>query len=199
MNITRIIIQIIILVLCFNQVHCQSATNFEDKERILVIGIRYFDHPIEINSDYHTGIVAEKEHLDEFVDKDTKFYTDLWSYEPHAYVILDDDAVEPIRTLIIPQLNNDTLVDIVCQQLGDYGMSISRSKLMGKGRGERYKNIYYLDVYCKRFLVVLVSKGALRSHWHIDVDPPLVERDPKWGLYTKYLIPLPIGDTTRKD
>lgn len=198
MNKTGIIIRIIFLTLCLKQVCAQTVTDFEDNERVLVLGIRYIDSLIVVENDVNDCfIITEKKYLEEFVGKDDNFYNNLQYYQPHSYCTMT--ITETIETLIIPQLNNDTLVDLVRQQLCKNETCIAESKLFGK-KYTKYKNLRYRHLNnCRRFLVVLLAEGAMEKYWHVDADPPFTYMEPKWGLYEKYLIPLPIGDTTKID
>lgn len=174
----------------------QSQICYNDHERIFVLGVRYFKEPVlVIEKKYRHFVVIEKDNISECAEKDEYFYTQMWAFQPNSYGALEN--ADFMRNFLIPQLKDSLEQKALLDQLTSDGrhhrLSIN-SELSGKKH--IFKNLIYYDLLCKRYLVVLISEGVLEKYYHVDLDPMPVYREPKYGIYTKYLIPLPIGDTT---
>ena len=174
----------------------QSQICYNDQERVFVFGIRYFKEPVLVTErKSRRCVITEKDNLSESADQDDCFYTKMWSFQPDSYGILEGAAF--IRNFLAPQLKDSLERKILLDQITPEGhrhrISIN-SELLGDQH--TFNNLTYYDLLCKRFLVLLISEAVLEKHIQIDLDPLPVYQEPKYGLYTKCLIPLPIGDTT---
>lgn len=188
MNRIEKIITLLILTFSFS-VSAQDTTYFKDNERLFVLGERTFEEPIQIVSPI--SIVIEKKYIEKFVNETDSFYSKLGYYEPESFFLIYPIFYETlIKEYLIPQTSGR----IVNNLLNYYGINSEwRTSYRGfyEDKIQKYKNLTYINISCRDFVVVLVPNGLLYiNNKNCDMDPIPVCHEPIWGLYRKAIIPI---------
>ena len=144
-----------------------------DGERIFVYGIRYFTDPIFVGP-YRCPrrCVMEKQYLaDQETDKDCDYYLNLWAYQPEQYGILENGPF--IKNVLLPQISDSTIIKILWEQFDSTGKLKYEINDFLLKPDKPYKNLYYCDVSCHRFLAILVPEEVLikNRRWQEDSSP----------------------------
>ncbi|MCR4681684.1 MAG: hypothetical protein K5636_08775 [Bacteroidales bacterium] len=182
--------------LLFSTLVCgQSPISYNDHERIFVIGVRYFKEPVLVHErKSRSCVIIEKNNLSEDAEMDDDYYTQRWAFQPNSYCVLEN--ADFIKKIVVPQMTDSIEKRVLLDQITPEGYHQLSINIELHGKKHKFKNLIYYDLLCKRFLVLLISEAVLEKYYHTNLDPLPEYREPKYGIYTKYVIPLPIGDTT---
>ncbi|MCQ2284401.1 MAG: hypothetical protein MJZ57_05820 [Bacteroidales bacterium] len=172
-----------------------QSSDINDHERIFVLGIKHFEELVLVKSplpdcrDYNC--IMEKKFLPNQLHKDCDYYQNLWKFQPESYIILDDDYI--IKKFVLPQISDSTILQILLEQFDSTGNIKYKINDFIQFPRKRYKNIYYKNISCHRYLAILIPLEIIIQNPRFESTRPK-GKPINWGLYEKMIIPLPFGD-----